>query len=687
LSGRIGLIEKRLTPYDTLDRGTNYLERAAPMTFICEKTAMEQPLILCGLGRIGWRVLEYLQAAGLSVVVVDTRCDPKDTRLGKARLVKGDCRNQEALKQAGVEQARGVLIMTNDDLVNISTALMVRHLNAGVRVVMRLFNQNLIARLGNAVKDVYALSTSNLTAPLFVLSALTGQALGTLRLEGVRDGLRQVAELTIAAGSPLRGQGIAAAAKSCRILVLAHLPASAKARYLHDIDSDARLIVGDRLIVCGEPHVIAHLLGTDAVQSHVRWAGWLRRMGRVAWRTLAEVDVAVKICTGVLVVVILISTAVLDLTVVKQRHHLAHAFFRTISLMATGADMREDELVEDWQKVFASLLRITGAALVAAFTAIVTNYLLRARLGGALEVRRIPDSGHVVVCGLGNIGFRVVEELVKSQERVVVIEQDRDSRFVATARRLGVPVLIGDATVSPVLRQANVGQSRAVIAATSDDLINLEIALMVRELSPTKRVVLHLSDPNLAQMLREAANVRLALSIPTLAAPAFVAALFGDRVQDVFMVDDRLLAAFEVVIPSFDPCLAGHSVRAVAVDYGLLPVAVIDPNGVLHQQPADARLEPGCRLVAISRLPDLERLLRREPAPAVCAVEANAFPPSKRSWLASLLVARQKLTPEAAESALDQLPVHVGSKLTRGQAEDLLALLQQEQITATLRPC
>jgi Trk K+ transport system NAD-binding subunit len=415
---------------------------------------------------------------------------------------------------------------------------------------------------------------------------------------------------------------------------------------------------------------------------HVRWAGWLRRIGRVAWRSLAEVDLPVKICTGVLLTVIVISTIILDLTVAKHKHHLAHALFRTISLMATGADMHEDELVEDWQKIFASMLRIVGAALVAAFTAIVTNYLLRARLGGALGVRRIPDSGHIVVCGLGNIGFRIVEELVREDERVVVIEQDRDSRFVATARRLGVPVLIGDATVTPVLRQANVGQSRAVIATTSDDLVNLEVALMVRELDPTKRVVLHLSDPNLAQMLREAANVRLALSIPTLAAPAFVAALFGDRVQNVFMVDGRLLAAFEVVIPSFDPCLAGWSVHAVAVDYGLVPVAVLDARGVLCKDLLQARLEPGSRLVAISRLPDLERLLRREPVVADCAVEVAAFPPAKRSWLASLLVARQQSSADAAENALNHLPVRLGSSLTRGQAEELLALLQREEISA-----
>ena len=41
-----------------------------------------------------------------------------------------------------------------------------------------------------------------------------------------------------------------------------------------------------------------------------------------------------------------------------------------------------------------------------------------------IEVRRIPDGGHVIVCGLSTIGFRTLEELVSYGERVVVIEQD-----------------------------------------------------------------------------------------------------------------------------------------------------------------------------------------------------------------------------------------------------------------------
>src|SRR5439155_18477785 len=141
-----------------------------------------------------------------------------------------------------------------------------------------------------------------------------------------------------------------------------------------------------------------------------------------------------------------------------------------------------------------------------------TYYLLRARLGGAFEVRRIPDGGHIIVCGLSTIGFRTVEELLRHDERVVVIECDPSNRFVPTARRLGAAVIIGDASVQEVLRQAHAGKARAVVGATNNDMTNLEVVLLARELDPAIRVVPLLNDPQFAVMLREAANVRLAVS-------------------------------------------------------------------------------------------------------------------------------------------------------------------------------
>src|SRR5437868_5938489 len=119
--------------------------------------AMDRPVIVCGLGRVGRRVLDYLHAAQVPAVVIDRHLDPADLPPG-VRGFAGDCRTREALEQAGIAQARGVLICTSDDLVNIATALMARRLNPSARVVVRMFNQNIVPRLGKAVHNVFALS-------------------------------------------------------------------------------------------------------------------------------------------------------------------------------------------------------------------------------------------------------------------------------------------------------------------------------------------------------------------------------------------------------------------------------------------------------------------------------------------------------------------------------------------------
>jgi Trk K+ transport system NAD-binding subunit len=644
---------------------------------------MDRPIILCGMGRMGSRVLDYLRSAGLPVVVVDTVCKPDDPRLANARLVQGDCRRREILELAGVHEAGGVIILTADDLLNVSTALMVRRLNKEVRVVLRMFNQNLLSRLGKAVNNVFALSTSLLTAPIVAMTALTGQALCAFRIDESPGGLRQLAEIAVGPASFLRDKRIGTLGGPREIHVLAHLPARGQPRFLLDVDAEARLEAGDHVVLCGEPRLLKPLLaGEEEEDVQLQWASWLLRFGRVAWRTLRELDRAVLICAVVLFAVVTVSTIVLHAGM--KPSGFTRALLRTVSIMATGGSMHEEEYDDSPTiQVFVSVLRILGAVLMAAFTAIVTNYLLRARLGGVFEVRRIPEGGHFVVCGLSTVGFRVIEELMRLGERVVVIEQDPANRFVATVRRLGAVVTIGDAGVSEVLKQVRASTARAVVSATNNDMTNLEVSLLVRELNPEQRVVVLLNDPQFAEMLREAAGVRLAVSVPALAAPASVAGLFGDRVASVFLHRDRLFAVLDMVIGEQD-LFVGLAVRAVAVDYRLLPVALIRAEGPASQPILPARLVAGDRLFGIIAMTDLDRLLRRQPSSAAFAVDVTAFPLPTRGWLVGLFRTTTGSSAAEAEGALDHLPLRLATSLTRGQAEDLLVQLVRERVTARL---
>ncbi len=636
---------------------------------------MGQHYVICGLGWIGGRVLDFLRAAGAEVVVIDLSFAPDDPRLRGARLIQGDCRREEILLQADLHSARGVLILTSEDLSNVSCALTVRHLCRDVRIVLRMFNQNLMTHLGKVLRNVFALSAALPTAPLLALIARTGEALGTFRLE---DGRRQqITEVTIQPGSPLMGRSVAGVSATHSALPIAHITSDGSRRFLRDVDPEARLDAGDRLVLCGHPRSLAPVVANAEQETMtlpaLLWAGKFRRVGRMIARTWGEMDLAVKICTSVLMAVILVSTLVF---VLGRQESGADALFRTISLIATGADMHGRDL-EGWQKIFVSVLRLLGAALVAAFTAILTNYLLRAHLRGALEVRRIPDRGHIVVCGMGNVGFRVVEELLHEGEQVVAVEKKADNPFIPTARGMGAAVIVGDSTMPEVLRQANAKGARAVVATTDNELANLEIALMARDINLTGRVVVRLNDPKLAQMLREAANVRLAFSLPELAASAFVATLFGDRVRSVFFIVDQLLAVVDLAVQPGDVFLEEQTVRALAVDYHLLPIALQRADKTARPEPLESRLEAGDSLTVVVALADLQRLLKREKVPHDHAVEVTACPESARPAVARVA--------GAEEGQLERLPACVRTGLTRGQAEDLLCRLRREQATAHAR--
>lgn len=547
---------------------------------------MNGPVILCGYGKVGRRIVDCLLADGVEVVVV-TLDRPSDVPAG-VRFVSGDCRQKSTLIAAGVTSARGVIVCTSDDLANIASALAVRSLAPNVRIVVRAFNPRLVPRLGRAAHNIVALSVSGLAAPLLALLARTGEALGTFPAP---DGLREIVERTADKGRPL-------AELAGDDPPLAWLPATGKPRFLAELTGCESVEAGDRVVVCARSEVV------HAGDEKVRWSWWPRRQWRALVRTSREIETLVKVSLAVLLMVLFGSTLIYHFV---NGEPLATAFHHTVSVISTSADLRA-ERYGSFLKWFESGLRLAGAALVAAFTAALTNYLVRARLGGALETARIPDQGHVVVCGLGNVGFRVIEELLRAKQPVVVLEASRDNRFLAAARRLGAAVIIGDCTLPEALRQVKVDAARAVVVTTSNDLANIETALLVRELAPEQRVIVRLADSDLAETLRDAANVRHAVAIPALAAPAFAAALFGDRLRAVFSVAGRLLAAVEIHVESGEVGIEGERVDDLAQRFGIRPIALSRPVGDL---PAH-RLTVGDCLTAIVALADLDRLYRRD---------------------------------------------------------------------------
>ena len=142
--------------------------------------------------------------------------------------------------------------------------------------------------------------------------------------------------------------------------------------------------------------------------------------------------------------------------------------------------------------------------------------------------------GHILVCGLGQVGYRVTMLLLQMQHKVIVVAKDARSEFEREVRELGATVIIGDARDSAVLIEAKIESASALISVTESDLTNIEISLDAQVLNPDIRVVARLFDQTLAKRLEKSVGIHRALAMSVLAAPSFAAAATGSNVIGTF---------------------------------------------------------------------------------------------------------------------------------------------------------
>ncbi len=199
-----------------------------------------------------------------------------------------------------------------------------------------------------------------------------------------------------------------------------------------------------------------------------------------------------------------------------------------ISGMSGGA-YADAELVEHGTPiaVLGGTLLAAGLVLLAALIALVSDHLVTNRLVGEGLTLPLRLHGHAVVCGLGTVGFRIAEQLLARGLRVVAVDRRADAQFLAAARRLGVPVLVGDATQTSTLQALRVHHAVALFCVTHADDTNLQAALLGLALRADLPVAVRLADPGFAATARDLIVPGVALSPALLAAPAFADAALG----------------------------------------------------------------------------------------------------------------------------------------------------------------
>ncbi|MEV0689756.1 NAD(P)-binding protein [Streptomyces sp. NPDC050388] len=482
------------------------------------------------------------------------------------RLVEAAEPTDAVLAEVGVARAAALALVYDDDETNIRAALTARRINPRLRLVLRLYNRRLGRHIeelldqaaglaggdphgrGDPVVDTSTtvLSDADTAAPALVATALVGTSkivdTDGLMLRAVErrpprpgevadPGLCTLALLSATSNDPGGSEGSEDSGdQGPQMLPDADAVAAATGR---------GTVVLEQVSYSGPPLPVVRAQVPPLASLFSRRLRW-----SLAGLAAAVVALAVT------------------LTLVTKDNPLHATYVTLLDLFSINDPAHNASRSE---QILQLLSGIVGLLMLPVMVAAVLEALGTFRTASALRKPPRGLSGHLVLLGLGKIGTRVLTRLHELHIPVVCVEADPEARGMATARRLGVPVVLGDVTQEGVLEAAKIQRADALLALTSADTTNLEAVLYARSVRSDLRVVLRLYDDEFAtavyRTLRAAHPDALtrSRSVSHLAAPAFAGAMMGRQILGAIPVERRVLV-FAALTVGGHPQLEGRTV-------------------------------------------------------------------------------------------------------------------------------
>ena len=213
------------------------LSRRMPQAASREKVShLRDHVVVVGLGSFGVRVAGMLREAGHDVAVIeldeDSRYLPAAAELG-IPVIFGDATLRPTLAAARVSQARAVAVLTENDMVNIETGIILQEMlgasdlqgsaaggtSAGGQppIVLRIYDRELGAAVGHRLGFEHVRSTVDLATPWFIGAAMGLEVLGTF---SVGQHSFMIGGVRVQAGSEMDGMAMLGVSTQTRIIAV-----------------------------------------------------------------------------------------------------------------------------------------------------------------------------------------------------------------------------------------------------------------------------------------------------------------------------------------------------------------------------------------------------------------------------------------------------------------------------------
>jgi Trk K+ transport system NAD-binding subunit len=556
---------------------------------ITQEAPERRRFVICGADSLAYRLAEELvnRHNGEVTVIVQSRAGRYGaliSRLSGVHVLEADRPHPEAFAEIDLSTVDALALVESNDVANIDAALAAHEINPNLRMVVRMFNSSLGAGVAE-LPYCTVVSDGALAAPAFVAAALGD----VTSIVSIRDDTMHVA-------------------RRC------------------DLPANTSLVCG---LAVAEGHVIPELIPAsqeqaDIVLVHAQRSRPLsaRRAARLTHRypirvLLARIWRRIRAVLASFLGLLLATAAVLAVFSPSLGWWRA---LHTTALVALGsADI--DQAAPAIEQIVLTFLTIASFLLIPFLVGAVVDAVVKARLDLAEGTVTRRASGHMVVVGLGAVGTNVIQLLYDEGIDVVAIDKSADARGAQLARQLDLPLIIGDATRQETLLAASVPDCRALLVVTSQDVTNLETALIARAIPRTADgplpVVLRLFDGEFAARIQRTFHLGTSRSVSYLAVPSFAARMLGGQVVDTIAIDRRVLLVAGLTIGPYSRLASGGMVGHLRRPGEAWLLALTTTHG--KRLPATVtsgrRLHPGEQVLVVCTRLGLARLIADSASP------------------------------------------------------------------------
>lgn len=289
------------------------------------------------------------------------------------------------------------------------------------------------------------------------------------------------------------------------------------------------------------------------------------------------------------------------------------ALFAVINMtffQLTFADMPSDGRLD----IFPVVVPLVGLPLFTFFGLKVINvirvFFVRAERGQEWQKALIASTvdRHILVCGLGRIGYRVAKTLMLDYDQPVTGINDTPSELVQELLATGMPVILGSADQEEVLKNAGAGRASVVVVCTNQDWVNLEAVAHIRQLNPRARVILRLFEDELADEIKAHFRVDAIISRSAVAALSFTYAAIGGKIVETFKLAGKRYVLAQVPIEPASP-LVGQTIIQVAREQDVTVVCHNRGAALTVEPRPETRLEPGDNLFVFTTVEEMIDLI------------------------------------------------------------------------------